>query len=171
MSESHEEQIEQVAATTPEHEKLTPFEGTFRAEVTMWMGPGDPVTMTGRMVNVLDLGGRFLRQTYRGDPLEEGPFASFEGRGYWGYNNVIGKYEGFWIDTASTMMQTEAGTVDESGKVWTMLGEMPNPQTGGKMTKRSVITLVDADHHTMETYFDTGEGEFKAMEIRYERAP
>ena len=40
----------------------------------------------------------------------------------------------------------------------------------GAMKKRSVVTLVDDDHHRMEMYFDTGEGEIKSMEIDYERA-
>ncbi len=67
-------------------------------------------------------------------------------------------------------MQTETGEVDESGKVWTMVGEMPNPsQPGQTMVKRSVITLEDDDHHRMEMYFDTGEGETKSMEIEYQR--
>ncbi|MHC4236637.1 MAG: DUF1579 family protein, partial [Planctomycetota bacterium] len=98
------------------------------------------------------------------------PFGTFEGRGYWGYNNVTRKYEGFWIDTASTMMQTETGTLDETGKVWAMIGEMVEPQTGGSLKRRSVIKLVDDDHHTMEMFVDTGDGEVKNMEIRYERA-
>ncbi len=155
-------------ATTPEHARLEPFLGTFRAEVSMWMGPGEPMVMTGTMVNESDLGGRFVRQTYTGDGAE-GPFGAFEGRGYWGYNNVTKRFEGFWIDTASTMMQFESGDLDEAGSVWTMVGKMPNPQTGDEMTKRTVITLEDADHHSMVTYFDVGEGEFKAMEIRYVR--
>lgn len=159
-----------MAAPSEEHERLEPFVGTFKAEVKMWMGPGDPAISTGVMVNELDLGGRFLRETYTGDP-SEGPFPEFEGRGYWGYNKVTGKYEGFWIDTASTVMQSETGDVDDSGKVWTMVGEMDNPQTGQKMKKKSVITLVDDDHHRMEMFFEGPDGsEMKGMEIRYVRA-
>ncbi len=158
-----------MAATTPEHEKLKPFEGTFKAQVSMWMGPGDPMVSTGTMVNEFDLGGRFLKQTYTGDP-NDGPFPEFEGRGYWGYNNITKRYEGFWIDNASTMMQTETGEIDETGKVWTMIGEIPNPATGDNMTKRSVIVLEDDDNHRMEMYFETGEGEMKSMEILYKRA-
>jgi hypothetical protein len=67
------------------------------------------------------------------------------------------------------MMQMEAGGVDASGKVWTMVGKMADPTTGKTMTKRSVIRLEDDDHHGVEMYFDTGAGEFKAMEIRYSR--
>ena len=50
-----------------------------------------------------------------------------------------------------------------------MIGEMANPQSGGKMTKRSVITVEDEDHHTIEMFFETGDGEAKSMEINYER--
>ncbi len=152
-----------------QHERLKPFVGTFRAEVKMWMGPGDPMTSTGTMTNTLDLGGRFLRQSYAGDP-SPGPFGSFEGRGYWGYNTVSGKYEGFWVDNASTLMQIESGDVDAAGKVWTMTGEMPDPQSGQTITKRSVIKLHDDDHHTLEMFFVKDGHEFRAMEIRYRRS-
>ena len=167
--EQHMDDFAAMSATTPQHEALKPFEGTFRSEVKMWMGPGDPMVSTGTIVNEFDLGGRFLRQIYTGDP-NDGPFPRFEGRGYWGFNKVTQRFEGFWIDNASTMMQHEVGELDDSGKVWTMVGEMPNPQTGGTMKKRSVVTLEDDDHHTMEMYFDTGDGEVKAMEINYERS-
>lgn len=152
-----------------EHDRLQPFVGTFTAEVRMWMGPGDPMVSTGVMTNAFDLGGRFLKQTYQGDDLD-GPFPNFEGRGYWGYNTVDKRYEGFWIDTASTFMQNEQGDVDAAGKVWTMTGEMTNPESGEPMGKKSVITLVDDDHHTMEMYFSTPAGEMKCMEINYTRS-
>lgn len=168
MSDDAQQDFQAMAAPADEHSRLEPFAGTFKAEVKMWMGPGEPMVMTGTMVNTMDLGGRFLRQDYTGDATE-GPFPSFEGRGYWGYNKTTGEYEGFWIDTASTMMQTERGGVDESGKVWTMVGTMKDPQTGADLTKRSVITLEDDDHHSMEMYFDTPDGEMKAMAIAYTR--
>lgn len=169
MADDAQSEFEATAAATPEHEKLKPFEGTFRAEVRIWMGPGDPMKSTGTMVNEFDLGGRFLRQTYTGDPSEV-PFPSFEGRGYLGYNNVSKLFEGFWIDNASTMMQIETGELDAAGRVWTMTGEMANPQSGASMTKRSVMTVRDANHHSMEMFFDAGEGEVKSMEILYERS-
>lgn len=158
-----------LAAPREEHDHLKPFVGTFRAEVRMWMGPGEPMVLTGTMVNEEDLGGRFLRQTYEGD-ASEGPFPNFAGRGYWGYNTVDGRWEGFWIDTASTVMQIERGEHDAEAGVWTMRGEMTNPQTGQPVSKRSVITLIDDDHHRMEMYFESPGGEAKGMEIRYERA-
>jgi len=159
----------QMGATVDAHKKLEPFAGTFKAKVKLWMGSVEPHVSTGVMTNTLDLGGRFLKQAYKGDPTE-GPFPNFEGRGFWGYNTVDRRYEGFWIDTASTFMQTEHGQVDESGKVWTMRGRMTDPQSGGQMEKRSVITLKGNDRHSVEMYFTVpGGSEFKAMEIQYER--
>ena len=171
MSENHEagqDDFAAMAAPSDEHAMLNPFVGTFRATVSMWMGPGDPMVTTGVMTSAWDLGGRFLGQTYKGDP-GEGPFPEFEGRGFWGYNKIDRVWEGVWIDNASTVLQVEKGSVDEAGKVWTMEGEMTNPQTGEPITKRSVITLLDEDHHSMEMYFSSPEGEMRGMEIQYAR--
>ena len=153
-----------------EHRRLEPFAGKFRSEVKMWMGPGDPMVSTGVMINTLDLDGRFLCHEYTGDP-SPGPFPSFKGRGFWGYNDVTKKYEGVWVDNASNMMQVDTGTVDGAGKVWTMEGAMHCPQTGKTMTKRSVITLNDNDNHKMEMFFITDGQETKGMEITYSRIP
>lgn len=152
----------------PEHERLAPFEGRFRATVKLWMGPGDPMVTTGVMVNSFQVGGLYLHQDYQGDATE-GPFPSFVGKGYWGYNTTSQCYEGFWIDNASTQMQTEQGQVDESGKVWEMHSEFVHPQAPGPMKRRTVITLIDDDHHSMETYMGSGAEESKSMEIQYVR--
>lgn len=162
--------FEKISAVGTEHERLAPFAGTFRAEVKIWFRPGDPVVSTGTMVNSWVLGGMFLKQVYTGDPAPDGSFPAFEGRGYWGYNTISRCYEGFWIDNASTMMQTDTGSVDASGRVWTMSGVMANPQSREPMTKRSVITLVDQDTHRIEVFFATGGApETRSMEIIYRR--
>lgn len=170
-TEQHESECGGMPGPGPEHKLLDPFVGRFKATVKLWMGPGDPMVSTGTMVNAWELGGRFLQQVYKGDP-GPGPFPNFEGRGYWGFNTVTRKYEGMWIDTACTFMQNEVGTVDGSGKVWTMIGEMADPSGSGKnMTKRSVIKLMDKDRHSMEMYFTMpGAPEQKSMEIQYVRA-
>ncbi len=169
MSEASADAMRQLAAPGPEHARLEPFVGTFRAVVKMWMGPGEPMVSTGTMTNTWVLGGRFLRQEYKADPVREThPFPGFEGFGYWGYNKATRQYEGFWIDTASTIMQTESGSVDEDGRVWTMIGEMTH-QPGQTVRKRTVIRVEDRDHHSMETFFIVEDQESKGMEIRYTR--
>jgi hypothetical protein len=158
----------EMGAVVDAHRKLEPFVGVFAAKVSLWMGP-EPMVSTGVMTNRWDLGGRFLHQSYKGDQTD-GPFPGFEGRGYWGYNTVARRFEGFWIDTASTIMQTESGEVDRSGKVWTMVGSFPDPASGKPIRKRSVITLIDRTRHTMECYFQGPDGrESKTMAIEYAR--
>jgi hypothetical protein len=171
MSERKEQAMSSgpMAGPGKEHERLRAFEGKFRAEVKLWMGPGDPMVSRGTMTNTMSLGGRFLEQVYEGDPGPGGAFPDFRGRGYWGFNAATRKYEGFWIDTASTFMQFETGDVDGSGKRWTMTGEMIGPD-GKKIVKRSVITYEDRDRHSLEMFFGDGGKETKAMEIRYTRA-
>ncbi|MCC7387285.1 MAG: DUF1579 family protein [Phycisphaerales bacterium] len=158
-----------MGAMTDAHARFEPFVGRFGAEVTMWMGPGDPMVSTGTMTNTLELGGRFLQQVYKGDP-NNGPFPNFEGRGFWGYNTVSNRYEGFWIDNACTFFQIEHGQVDKAGRIWEMHSEIVNPSTGGSMRKKSVITLHASASHEMEMFFDTGSGEWsRSMRITYKR--
>ena len=159
----------EMAKLAPEHAHLEQFVGKWRAEVKFWMGPGDPMVTTGTMVNELDLDGKFLKQTYTGDP-SEGPFPAFEGRGFFGFNKQSGKYQGLWIDNAATMMHIDEGTVDAGGKRWEMIRVSENPG-GNKGTNRTEVIIEDTDHHTMASYW-TPEGgeESKHMEIKYERA-
>jgi len=151
------------------HSRMKPLAGEFRATVKMWMGPGEPHVSTGKMVNAWDLGGKFLKQVYKGDDME-GPFPNFEGRGYMGYNDASGQWEGVWMDNASTMMHIDEGRYDDAAEQWEMTGTLTNPQNGQEMRKRSVFRVLDNDRHTMESWFAApDEPEFKAMQIEFER--
>lgn len=153
-----------------EHKLLKPFEGTFRAKVSLWMGPGDPVIHHGVMVSAFQVGGLFLHQDYVGDAAP-GPWPAFLGKGYWGFNSTTKLYEGFWIDNASTMMQLETGTVDTCGKVWTMQSTFVHPHIGQQVTKKSIIRLIDNDHHEMTTFIIGPDGkETRTMQIDYVRS-
>ena len=150
------------------HARLQPFAGTFLSKVTVWFGPDQVHESTGIMTSDWHVNGLFLNQDYVSDAAD-GSFPAFEGKGYWGYSTFENEYQGFWIDNASTHMQMETGKVDESGKVWTMLSEVPSPHDGGVMKKRTIITLIDNDHHKLEAFVETPGGEFKNMEINYTR--
>ncbi len=156
--------------TAGEHQqRLTPFAGKFRSTVKIWMGPGEPMISTGTMTNTLELNGLYLQQDYVGDP-NDGPFPSFAGKGFWGFNPHSGNYEGFWIDNASSMMQLETGTVDSSGKIWEMHSSVKVPPHGEPQNRLSRITLIDANRHKMESFFTAPGGRLaKGMEIDYER--
>ena len=152
----------------PEHRALQPFVGIFRATVSLYTVGPDPMVTYGEMTNRFRLGGFFLQQTFVGDLGPDG-LSRFEGQGYWGYNQATGLYEGFWIDTASSIMQTETGSVDETGKIWTMTASLPHPE-GGTIEKRAIISLIDDDHHTMESLMSfNGAPETRTMFLDYVR--
>lgn len=125
---------------------------------------------SGDQSHSFQLGGLYLFEDYTGDP-SPGPFPAFVGKGYWGYNTTSKKYEGFWIDNASTMMQLEKGDVDASGEIWTMVSSFQHTDSGQRMSKRSVIRLIDGDHNDMTMYMSGPDGnEFRSMEIMFEPA-
>lgn len=160
--------MNQPPSVTDEHKRLFAFEGKFRAVVKLFMGPGDPMVTTGVMINSQQLGGLYLFQDYQGDAVD-GPYPEFQGKGYWGYNTTDGCYEGFWIDNASPMMQLETGQYNDTDKAWEMHSEFTHPGTNQPVKRRTVIKLIDDDHHSMEAYMETDDGEAKTMEIQYER--
>lgn len=153
----------------PQLQHFLPMVGTFTAEVLLYMGPGDPMRSTGTMINSWDLGASFMKQDYNGDP-SDGPFPNFEGRGYFGYNPTDERYEGFWIDTASRMMQMEQGQVDATGKVWEMHSEFTHPESKQRVTKRTLIRVLDPRNHRMESMMTfPGQAEMKVMVINFTR--
>lgn len=111
----------------------------------MWFGPGDPMVQTGIMTNTFQLGGFVLHQNF-GEPY------GFPGKGYWGFNQTLKVYEGFWIDTASSAMRTESGNVDESGRTWTMQSKAVHPHTGGTLLRKSIIRLIDDNYYSTDSF-------------------
>ncbi len=142
---------------------LEPFIGTWDSEVKMWMGPGEPMVSRGVMVNDWALGGRWLRNTYKGDD-------NFEGSGYFGFNKVTGQFQWVWIDTMSPMVFMEVGTYDQATRTFNTSGESLCPFAKVMLGKRSVTRIEGPDRYVMEMFRTSpGEAEVKEMEIVYTR--
>jgi hypothetical protein len=158
-----------MAAGTPgdPHKKLDAMIGTWDTKVTTWMMPGaDPITGTGTSMNSWVMGGRYLEQRFKGE------FAGmpFEGLGFTGYDNVKKQYWGSWMDNMSTAVMISNGSLAADGKTWTFEGSFPDPMTGKDLAVKEKVTVVDADHHTMEMWMPGPDGTmFKSMEIAYSR--
>jgi len=153
---------------TEQHKSLKRFAGTFRAEVRIYMGPGEPMVSKGTIENTLVLGERFIQSDYRED------HGHFEGKGFWGYNTALGIFESFWIDTMATFFQVERGYFSGADNAYTMRGELPPGVAGGTKdrpsSRRSVLKFVDKDRYTITMFVQPPEGEeMKVMEIAYER--
>lgn len=167
MSQQDQDAWKQQTMPGPEHQALAPFVGKFKGKVRMHMQPGaPPAESEGIMTTAWTLDGRFLEQSYDGQAFG----GVFKGRGFFGFNRGSRKYQGVWIDTASTCMQTESGTYDPTTKTFTMSGTFDNPADGSPMHKKSVFKVLSNDEHTLEMFFPGPDGkDFKIMDIHYTR--
>lgn len=147
------------------HKALNEFVGTWDTKISMWMAPGtDPMVSTGTSENRWIMGGRYLEQRFNGSVMG----APFEGIGYTGYDNMKKQYWGVWMDNMSTWLMLSTGQRD--GKTYSFDATMPDPMTGKDAQIQEKITMVDADHHTMEMWGPGPDGKtFKMMEIAYSR--
>lgn len=157
------------AAGTPGafHKKLDVFVGDWKSVSKFWMAPGqEPQTSEGEMRMTWILGGRFLKQEYKGQAMGR----PFEGMGLWGYDNLKKKYISSWVDTMSTKIAIELGTCDASGKTFTSFGSHDDPITGKVVKTKSITRVVNKDKHVLEMYAPGPDGKmFKNLEIVYTR--
>ncbi|MET0548440.1 MAG: DUF1579 domain-containing protein [Xanthomonas sp.] len=158
---------EKAAQPGEQHKQLAAMVGKWTTKQTMWMDPNaPPMTETGSATNTLVLGGRHIRQDFRGKWMGQ----PFEGVGYIGYDNVIGKYYSTWMDSGSTGIFVSHGDYDPATKTYTYLGEMADPASNGaKIPVRQVVRVVDNDHEVFEMYETRDGKEAKTMQIDYTR--
>ena len=151
----------------PTHKALEAAVGTWDVKTKAWMAPGaPPAESAGTSENKMILGGRFLEQHYEGTMMGQ----PFSGIGVTGYDNYKKKYVGTWIDSMGTGIMQTSGTVDKTGKVITAWGMMDDPGAKTSMKVKTAVTLVDADHHTYESWHTLPDGKMtKDLEISYTR--
>ena len=72
----------------------------------------------------------------------------------------------------ATGIMTGTGQFDAATNTMTEQGEMSCPMTGEtNRLYRTVLSIMDADHHTYENYMRGPDGqEYRAMEILYTRS-
>lgn len=162
------EKMTKAATPGPQHEMLKKLAGDWTAKVRFQMDPSQPwqeSASTSTVTMLMDC--RYCQEVVSGEMMG-GPF---NGIGLTGYDNVIGKYVGTWIDNMGTGIETMQGTADASGKVITWVGTMSDPVTGKPSKNRMVTTIVDDDHHTLEMYAvpPGAKKEMKTMTIEYTR--
>jgi len=149
------------------HKALAGMVGTWDAEVTSWMEPGQPPTKSkGTSENRMVLGGRWVESKFTSEMMGQ----PFEGLGYTGYDNYKKKYVGTWQDNMSTAVMLSEGTFDAAGKVMTQTSTMDDVMTGKKAAIKMTTTIVSPDHHVFEMWGPDPSGKIvKQMQIDYRR--
>jgi hypothetical protein len=100
------------------------------------------------------LDGRFLQQEYK---------SLFMGRPYTvlqhlGYDNQKKKTIEITMNSLSTGVHYNEGSISEDGKVITNEGDALDPKTGKSTKLRTVTTIVDDDHYTLEWFKPGADG-------------
>jgi hypothetical protein len=149
-----------------QHEHMKPFVGSWKGEVSSWMAPDTPPMVNASTSEVKwMLGGRYLEWTHIGD------FGGmpFEARAIEGYSYLDERFESIWIDNFGTVMLFFTGTGSADGKTREMKTSFSDPVNGGTIEYRTIYEWIDDDHFTYTSFMNKGNGEFKNMEIKYER--
>lgn len=148
---------------TENHSYLKRFAGSWTAETTMWMAPGQPPTSGGGAIEGrLIMGGRFVALDFKGSMLGR-PFEGFQ---LTGYDNMRKQYLTLWIDDTSTAFFELAGTRDAVKDVLDQTGDWADP-VGGTTKVRALTRFVGPDEYVFEQLMVLPDGkEFKSMEMR-----
>jgi hypothetical protein len=109
------------------------------------------------------LGGRFLQQDYQSPGLNVLQFL--------GYDNQKKKFFEIKMDNMDTGVLRTEGSISADGKVITNIGERTDPVSGQTARLRTVTTIADRDHYTVEWYLTMPTGaEEKTVTMAHARA-
>lgn len=168
MMTAMQEAMERAGALNEHHAHLKTMVGRWNVDLRHYMAPGSPPQeMKGAASMEMVLGDHFLHQLFKGDWMGQ----PFVGMGYDGYDNMSGKHQSIWMDSASTAAILMQGDCSEDGKVVTLYGERLDPLTQTVVKMKGVSTTKSASVMTYEAWdsSDGGETWTKMMEIIYTR--
>lgn len=132
------------ADTTNKSSFLKPFVGTWKGAAVLHGAQGAESSSEISCTSVLTFG-HYLTTNFNGKIMGEG----FEAVQTWGFNTDTNSFETTWIDNNSTGITFNNGTANEDGTVLTIDGQVSGAD-GTMITQRSVTTLVDQDHFTLD---------------------
>ena len=158
------EAMEKAAMVGEQHEWLAGMTGSYKVEMKMWMGPGEPSVYWGKSERSMMLGGRVLVESYTSEFMGQ----EFQGYGMTGYDNVKGEYWATWNDTMSTYVSVMRGECNDAGDTCTFLGTTNDPMTGAAMEMKMVNHFHDDGTEVIDAFMVMPDGsEMKNMELTY----
>jgi Protein of unknown function (DUF1579) len=154
-----------MAATDPEHARLTAMCGTWDVEMTLWPRPGGPGLSTRATSTIRPLfDGLFVEEKIEG-ALNGAPFTTLA---WTGFNTTTHQYEATRIASTNGSRIAETGGYDEKGNQFELKADYP--LAGETWHQRTVIQPQSADAMVAVSYLSFGKvPEWKAVEIKYTR--
>jgi hypothetical protein len=147
------------------HDLLAKSVGEWKTEISSWMDPNMPPTLTeGKSVCESMLGGRYFHSKEIADFMG----MPFEGSAITGYDNATKKFFSYWVDNMSTGGMVLEGSYDEATKTFTYAGS--GMSFTGEYKVREIIQYINDDESMFTMYMEeSGKPEMKMMEIKYTR--
>ncbi|QPH38416.1 DUF1579 domain-containing protein [Pedobacter endophyticus] len=148
------------------HKMLAKSDGTWDEEISMWMNPDGPPTVSKSVaVNKMILGGRYQQSTHTGN-FDGMPF---EGISTVAFDNARKVYISTWIDNMGTGMMILEGTYNEASKTLTQTGKMYDPSVGKEIDVKEITKFIDEDNQLMEMFHTKNGKDVKTMAIKFTR--
>ena len=148
-----------------EHMLLHAFAGSWDVNVTYQLG-GKEFKGKALCEAKWILDGRFLRQEYH-SKMQGKDFIVLQ---FLGYDHGKKKFVELKMDSMDTGVMHNEGTISANGEVITCKGERIDPITGELVKIRTVTTIKDADHYTLEWFLTKSDGkEERAVVLSHTR--
>jgi Protein of unknown function (DUF1579) len=149
----------------PAHQRLGDLAGTWDVTIRYKLGDKEHEGKAKCEAKWI-LDGRFLQQDYKSN-FQGKPFEVMQ---LLGYDSVAKKTIEIKLDNLSTGIMHNEGAISEDGRVITNFGKSLDPATGKPYKLRTVTTIVDHDHFTLE-WFGTDDGgkESRVMSMSHTR--
>ncbi len=145
----------------PMHQWMAKQVGTWEAEMSSWMGPGDPVKSKATETVSMIMNGLYQSSTYSSVMMG----MPFTGQGTLGYDNAKKIFVLTWIDSFGSGIIFMTGTYNEKTKSLELKGKQTDPITGKDSDIRQVNVYHDDDSYTSTMYGTGPDGkETKFME-------
>jgi hypothetical protein len=148
------------------HKWMAGHVGTWEAEVSSWMGPGEPIKSKATDVVTMAMNGLY----------QVGSFSSvmmgmpFNGQSTLAYDNAKKLFVLTWIDNFGSGIIFMTGMYDEKTKTLHFKGKQTDPMTGKDSEIRQEQVFIDDDTYTMTMYGAGPDGkEMKFMEGKFKR--
>jgi hypothetical protein len=154
------------ATPGPVQKAMQGMVGTWNTEITSYMDPAKPEKSQGTSTFTSIMDGRYIQESFQSTFMGQ----PFQGLGTHGYDNVLKKYVGTWLDNMGTGIMVSTGTSTDNGKTINYTGRGVDPVSGKEITYRSVMHNMSPDQSHFEMYGPGPDGkEMKMMEIMYTR--
>jgi hypothetical protein len=144
------------------HEFLARNVGEWKTVLKLWMQPGgEPILSEGTSVSEMILGGRYLQSKHTASVMN----MNMQGLGLDAFDNGKKVFTSVWLDNFGTGIMVLEGTCNDDMTLLTLTGKSFEPASGKEIKVREVLKIVNDGHHIMEMYMDSGDKEFKSMEV------